>query len=219
MKSLARAQRVLRAACLLVLAACGTALLRPDLFRGVPLFEHLHPAITGQIADFDRWPHLQSSSRWEGPDAGPPGDTWAVIVQSSRYWFNYRHASNALIVYRELKARGVPDSHIILMMSHDHACDPRNRVPCTLFERTLGDPGARNLWEDVEVDFYGPEVSPETFLHVMQGRGGPEWPAGKVLASGPRSNVIVYLTGHSHADIMKFQARLAKGCRPHNVLL
>ena len=70
-----------------------------------PFAEHLHPAITGQIADFDRWPHLQSSSRWEGPDAGPPGDTWAVIVQSSRYWFNYRHASNALIVYRELKAR------------------------------------------------------------------------------------------------------------------
>ena len=25
--------------------------------------------------------------------------TWAVIVSSSRYWFNYRHTSNALSIY------------------------------------------------------------------------------------------------------------------------
>jgi glycosylphosphatidylinositol transamidase (GPIT) subunit GPI8 len=31
--------------------------------------------------------------------ADPPGKLWAVVVSSSRYWFNYRHSSNALAVY------------------------------------------------------------------------------------------------------------------------
>ena len=35
--------------------------------------------------------------------AGAAGDTYAVIVSSSRYWHNYRHESNALSVYAEVK--------------------------------------------------------------------------------------------------------------------
>lgn len=30
-------------------------------------------------------------------------NTWAVILSSSRYWFNYRHESNALSVYQAVK--------------------------------------------------------------------------------------------------------------------
>lgn len=30
-------------------------------------------------------------------------DTWAVIVNSSRFWLNYRHTANALGLYRSLK--------------------------------------------------------------------------------------------------------------------
>lgn len=31
------------------------------------------------------------------------GDTWAVIVSSSRYWLNYRHTANALGVYQSVR--------------------------------------------------------------------------------------------------------------------
>ena len=30
-------------------------------------------------------------------------DTWAVIVNSSRFWLNYRHTANALGLYRSLR--------------------------------------------------------------------------------------------------------------------
>lgn len=62
------------------------------------------------------------------PQAPPEGETWAVIVSSSRYWFNYRHTANALAVYRSLRDLvGVPDDRIILMLADDHACAARNR--------------------------------------------------------------------------------------------
>jgi hypothetical protein len=34
---------------------------------------------------------------------GPSADTWAVVVSSSRYWLNYRHASNALGIYQAVR--------------------------------------------------------------------------------------------------------------------
>ena len=38
-----------------------------------------------------------------GAAGGPAADTWAVIVSSSRYWLNYRHASNALGIYQAVR--------------------------------------------------------------------------------------------------------------------
>eukprot|EP00961_Rhodomonas_salina_P292353 3932872-Rhodomonas_salina.5 len=38
----------------------------------------------------------QSSRRGTGRHV----DNWAVVVDTSRYWFNYRHVSNTLAVYR-----------------------------------------------------------------------------------------------------------------------
>ena len=33
-------------------------------------------------------------------------------VSTSRYWFNYRHTTNALTIYQRLRRSGVPDSNI-----------------------------------------------------------------------------------------------------------
>ena len=33
----------------------------------------------------------------------PPADNYAVVVSSSRYWLNYRHAANALGVYQAIR--------------------------------------------------------------------------------------------------------------------
>jgi glycosylphosphatidylinositol transamidase (GPIT) subunit GPI8 len=59
--------------------------------------------------------------------------TWAVIVCTSRYWFNYRHFANALAIYKEVRALGVPDEHIVLMSSLDAAMDPRNPFPGEMY--------------------------------------------------------------------------------------
>jgi hypothetical protein len=41
-------------------------------------------------------------------------NNWAVLVCTSRFWFNYRHISNTLSFYQIVKNLGIPDSNIIL---------------------------------------------------------------------------------------------------------
>ena len=35
-------------------------------------------------------------------------NNWAVLVDTSRFWFNYRHVANVLSVYRSVKRLGIP---------------------------------------------------------------------------------------------------------------
>jgi hypothetical protein len=39
-------------------------------------------------------------------------NNWAVIVDTSRFWFNARHASNALTIYRSVRRMGIPDEQV-----------------------------------------------------------------------------------------------------------
>ena len=57
------------------------------------------------------------------------GETWAVIVSTSRFWFNYRHTANALLVHRAARRLGVPEENIVLMLADTHACSTRNGYP------------------------------------------------------------------------------------------
>lgn len=41
----------------------------------------------------------------------PHTNNWAVIVDTSRFWFNYRHAANVLSIYRSVKRLGIPDRY------------------------------------------------------------------------------------------------------------
>lgn len=53
-------------------------------------------------------------------------NNWAVLVDTSRFWQNYRHASNVLLLYDRIKSLGIPDSNIILMMADNIPCNARN---------------------------------------------------------------------------------------------
>src|SRR5690349_11669063 len=41
-------------------------------------------------------------------------NNWAVLVDTSRFWFNYRHVANTLGIYRTVKRLGIPDSQVHL---------------------------------------------------------------------------------------------------------
>ena len=47
-------------------------------------------------------------------------------ICSSKYWFNYRHNSNALAMYGAARELGLPDDRIVLMLADDPACNARN---------------------------------------------------------------------------------------------
>ena len=140
-----------------------------------------------------------------GADENPQRSNWAVVVDASRYWFNYRHAANALGFYRELRDLGIPEDHIVLMLADDVACSPRNGYPAQVF---LSQEHARNVYGDaVQVDYRGPEVTVRTLLGLLEGRHAPGTPAHRRLDSDEHANVLLYLTGHGGDGFFKFQDR------------
>ncbi|XP_078687084.1 GPI-anchor transamidase-like [Branchiostoma floridae x Branchiostoma belcheri] len=130
-------------------------------------------------------------------------NNWAVLVCTSRFWFNYRHIANTLSVYRSVKRLGIPDSQIILMLADDMACNPRNPRPATVFNNA--NQHINVYGDDVEVDYRGYEVTVENFIRVLTGRLPPSTPRSKRLLTDDRSNVLVYMTGHGGEGFLKFQ--------------
>ena len=128
---------------------------------------------------------------------------WAVLVSTSRFWFNYRHLANVLSLYRTVKRLGIPDSQIILMLPDDMACNPRNAFPGTVYNNA---DRALDLYGDnIEVDYRGYEVTVENFIRLLTDRLGEDVPRGKRLGSDSGSNVLVYMTGHGGKEFLKFQ--------------
>jgi len=129
-------------------------------------------------------------------------NNFAVIVNTSRYYFNYRHAANALAVYHSVKAQGIPDSNIILMLADDMPCNARNTIPSQMF--TSSD-YTQNLYKDVEVDYRGSEANVENFIRVLTGRTLPGTPPSQTLPTNENSKILLYLTGHGGDEFLKFQ--------------
>lgn len=130
-------------------------------------------------------------------------NNWAVLVSTSRFWFNYRHMANVLSLYRTVKRLGIPDSQIILMLSDDIACNARNAFPGTVFNNK---DQALDLYGDsIEVDYRGYEVTVENFIRLLTERWDEEQPRSKRLLTDENSNIFIYMTGHGGKDFLKFQ--------------
>eukprot|EP01028_Stygiella_incarcerata_P004775 TRINITY_DN2073_c0_g1_i2.p1 TRINITY_DN2073_c0_g1~~TRINITY_DN2073_c0_g1_i2.p1 ORF type:complete len:447 (-),score=86.07 TRINITY_DN2073_c0_g1_i2:19-1359(-) len=143
---------------------------------------------------------------------------FAVIIQSSQYWFNYRHVSNALSMYQVLKDHGVPDSHIVFFNALDCACDSRNLFPGQQFA-SVANP--RDLFKDVEVDYRGLDVNHDSIMEFFC--GGASVPSRKMNhsrlnaeenivssskllhSSQENTNLLVYMTGHGGPGFLKIQ--------------
>ncbi|SDA03713.1 BZ3500_MvSof-1268-A1-R1_Chr11-1g03153 [Microbotryum saponariae] len=136
-------------------------------------------------------------------DAAPSTNNWAVLVCSSRFWFNYRHMANTLAMYRTVKRLGIPDSQIILMLADDVACNPRNPFAGTVYSNA--DRRYDLYGTSIEVDYKGEEVSVETFLRLLSGRVPESTPVNKRLLTDERSNIFIYMTGHGGDEFLKFQ--------------
>ena len=131
------------------------------------------------------------------------GNTWAVIVSTSRYWLNYRHAANALAVYRAVRRAGVPDSRIVLMLAEDFSRNPRNVFPGSVFvDEALQVDVARGA---AEVDYEGDDVSAASLARVLTGRHAARVPRSRTLPTTRESDVLLYVTGHGGENFMKFQ--------------
>ena len=129
------------------------------------------------------------------------------IVSGSRYWFNYRHSSNALVFYSAARRLGVRDDAIALFLPASHESDARNVIRGTIVNGQ-GDAaalGAKGVWpgggraaSPIEVDFADAAATPDALLRALRGRGGPSSP---LLTGGP---LFLMLTGHGGDGFLKF---------------
>ncbi|DBA04439.1 TPA: hypothetical protein N0F65_010035 [Lagenidium giganteum] len=130
-------------------------------------------------------------------------NNWAVVVDTSRFWSNYRHIANALSLYHSVKRLGIPDSQIILMLADQMPCNARNCFPGQVFNSRVE---KINLYgKNVEVDYRGTEVTVANFITVLTGRHEPGTPASKKLDTDENSNIFIFMTGHGGDGFLKFQ--------------
>merc|ERR1719516_598570 len=101
-------------------------------------------------------------------------NNWAVLVDTSRFWFNYRHIANTLSVYRSVKRLGIPDSQIVLFLSDDMACNGRNGEPGAVFNHR--DKVLDLYGNEIEVDFRGEEVTVQNLIRLLTGRQDKDTP-------------------------------------------
>lgn len=173
---------------ILIAALCGYTLLNLEEIEENGIFS----AYDKQIAP----PTLASTSH------SRTEDTWIVIVSTSRFWQNYRHTTNALAMYWAAKRSGVPDDHIVLMVAEKHACDARNVYPGTAFADK--DLSVSLFCSGVEIDYVGDSVTAVNFLRVLTGNVPAGTPKHQQIFPTKNSNVVVYMTGHSGDNFMKF---------------
>lgn len=139
-------------------------------------------------------------------------NNWAVLVCTSSYYFNYRHLANTLSMYYIIRKMGIPDSQIILMSTIDSTCDSRNPFPGQIFSKVTKDVVLNKLQESdegvydgVEYDYRGDEVSVDSFMRVLTGRHKKGTPVNKILQSTNLSNILVFISGHGGDEFMKFR--------------
>ncbi|VDP18463.1 unnamed protein product [Echinostoma caproni] len=129
---------------------------------------------------------------------------WAVLVDTSRFWFNYRHLSNVLALYRHVKRLGIPDRFVvinnqILVQVIFQALWKRCNIYNNPYNRV-------NLYgESIEIDYRGNEATVENFIRVLTGRLPPSTPSSKRLDTDEYSNILIYMTGHGGDGFLKFQ--------------
>jgi phosphatidylinositol glycan class K len=132
----------------------------------------------------------------------------AVIVSSSRYWFNYRHVMNALAIYDLIRKQGVPDSNIILMLADELPTNPRHPNKNHMDNSVSSSSSSTLYSQDVEIDFRGDEVTVENLAKVLLGRHDDDEEEGQTtrqLHTDEESNLLIYWTGHGGDQFFKFQ--------------
>lgn len=43
-------------------------------------------------------------------------DLYAILISTSKYWFNYRQSTNIMLIYHKLKEYGVQDENVCMML-------------------------------------------------------------------------------------------------------
>ena len=116
-------------------------------------------------------------------------DQYAVLVQGSTGFINYRHQADVLSVYQALRRGGFPDDHIILIIDGSIADDPQNPEP-GIIRSSLNGPDLLGGHDDLPaavVDYSSADLTANDVADILQGVGTPG------------ANVLFYWSGHGRS--------------------
>ena len=111
---------------------------------------------------------------------------YAVLVQGSNGWNNYRHQADVLSVYQMLKKNGYDDDHIILILDKALASDSKNPEPGII----RAEDGGPDLLGGSIVDYDNANITPADVCNILLGIA----PTG--TADGAAPNVLLFWSGH-----------------------
>ena len=87
------------------------------------------------------------------------------------------------------------------MVPTDHACNPRNFFPGTLY--STKDHDYNWLCEDVEIDYKAEDLDSDAILNMLRGRFDPFFPESKRMKTNSESRIFVYWNGHGGENFFK----------------
>ena len=120
----------------------------------------------------------------------PLKDRYAILVQGSNEWKNYRHQADVLNMYQLLKKKGWDDDHIILILSDDIANNAKNKYPGEVRSYADGD----ELYKTAKIDYSTDTLSVQDISDIFLGKQSNHLPV--VLPSSDEDNVLVFWSGH-----------------------
>ena len=126
-------------------------------------------------------------------------DQYAVLVQGSDGYINYRHQADVLSVYQALRRGGFPDDHIILIIDADMASSRANPQPGTVRTSPTGPDllsGADAL-PKAEVDYDSNNLTARDVANILKGNQTSTTPV--VLPQSEGHNVLFYWSGHGRS--------------------
>ena len=118
---------------------------------------------------------------------------YAVLVQGSNGWSNYRHEADVLSIYQMLKANGYDDDHIILVSADECANASENKDAGAV--RT--DPSGKDLRQDAVVDYKNADLTPQDICNILKGVKTDKTPV--VLPADAGQNVLFFWSGHGRS--------------------
>ena len=117
---------------------------------------------------------------------------YAVLVQGSNGWNNYRHQADVLSVYQMLKKKGFDDDHIILIIDKALASDAMNPEPGII----RAEDGGKDLMAGCSMDYDNADISPSDISNILLGVKTDKTPV--VLPKDAGQNVLLFWSGHGH---------------------
>ena len=117
---------------------------------------------------------------------------YAVLVQGSNGWNNYRHQADVLSVYQMLKTKGFDDDHIILIIDKALASDAKNPEPGII----RAEDGGNDLMAGCSMDYDNADISPADISNILLGVKTDKTPV--VLPKDAGQNVLLFWSGHGH---------------------